>query len=509
MKFNLNLSLSHKGLILVAVPLVFELIFVGTLVMALKRAEHEIWRENHAKSVLSESNTLLKNFMDSGLALYMYGTTGADTALERYKELSTEIPQQIYRLKVLLRDSPNPRESLARLQKVGNHATELLAQGSEIIADSRAAKRLAQDRDTMEKVLSELTSELRTFVKEQEKAEQIDPRAEARSRDFVIFCLSAGISLNVILAISLALYFNRGTSRRLLVLMDNTERLSKNQSLHVRIGGGDEIAHLDDVFHNMADALAEAARRKAELVSMVSHDLRTPLTSVQASLTILSEGVLGALPVRAHKEVVNAESNTTRLIHLINDLLDIEKMEAGQLALDCRITEVVPLFDRSLESVQAFAEKQGVKIRIIDTDAEIYADGDRIIQVTINLLSNAIKFSPPDSTITLEAEPVENDLVEMRVIDQGRGIPESFRKNMFQRFQQVDQISDAKKKKGTGLGLAICKSLVELHGGEIGVRSVEGEGSTFWFRIPARKPASDATAVVTDEKKELPAEANR
>jgi signal transduction histidine kinase len=165
-------------------------------------------------------------------------------------------------------------------------------------------------------------------------------------------------------------------------------------------------------------------------------------------------------------------------------------MEAGQLAIDCRITSVLPIFERSFESVKAFAERQTVNIKIVDTDIKIYADSDRIIQVIINLLSNAIKFSPANSTITLEAVPVENKFVELRVIDQGRGIPETFLKNMFQRFQQVDKIGDTKKKKGTGLGLSICKSLVELHGGTIGVHSVEGQGSTFWFRIPAVRPAA-------------------
>jgi len=496
MKINFNLKLSHKGLILVAIPLVFELVFVGALVLSLKRAEFEIWRERHSKDVHSETNALLKNFMDTGLALYVYGTTGNDTSLERYKDLSIEIPHQISRLKILLRDSPNSAQAIERIKAIGNRVTDLLSQGSEIIADSHAIRRLAQDREAMERLLSDLTGELRTFAKEQEKAEQVDPLAEARSRNLVITCLGIGISLNFIIAFSLARYFNRGTARRLLVLMSNTERLSRNQELQARIGGGDEIAHLDDVFHNMAEALAEAARRKAELVSMVSHDLRTPLTSVQASLTLLSEGVLGTLPARAVKEITNAENNATRLINLINDLLDIEKMEAGQLAIDCQMTEVYPLFERSYESVKAFADKTSVNIRMVDSDIRIYADGDRIIQVLVNLLSNAIKFSPADSTVTLKAVEVENNLVELRVVDQGRGIPESFLSSMFQRFQQVDKIGDAKKKKGTGLGLAICKSLVELHGGEIGVRSVEGQGSTFWFRIPAEKPAEKPAELV-------------
>jgi signal transduction histidine kinase len=503
MKINLQLQLYQKGLILVAVPLIFELIFVGTLVLALKRAEYEIWRKQHANYVLTESNQLLQNFMSSGLSLYIYGTTGSDAALERYKDLSLEIPREISRLKVLLRDSPNQKGSLERIKGVGNRATELLAQGSEIIADSRAAKRLAQDREVMERMLSDLTGELRTFVREQEKAEQIDPQAEAKSRLLVIYCLGLGVVINMVIAVSLAIYFNKGTTKRLLVLMDNTNRLSRSQALHERIGGGDEIAHLDHVFHNMAEALAEAARRKQELVSMVSHDLRTPLTSVQASLTLLSEGVLGSLPMRAMKEVTNAENNTSRLINLINDLLDIEKMEAGQLALECKRIPVDLIFERSYESVKAFAEKQKVNIKVEENDLFVYADGDRLIQVMVNLLSNSIKFSPEESTVTLQAVQRENKMVELQVIDQGRGIPESFRKHMFQRFQQVDQIGDAKKKKGTGLGLAICKNLVELHGGEIGVDSEEGKGSKFWFRIPEEKPAEKGAAATEASETQL------
>lgn len=512
MKINFHLQLSHKGLILVAVPLLFEFVFALVLILAIRQAEHEINRERHSKAVLTESNALLKNIMDSGLALYIYGTTGSDKMLERYKELGEEVPKQIQALKVLLVESKDKKDALARVQRIGNRATELLAHGSTLIAASGMDKRLHADKEVMETLIADLSGDLRAFVKEMEKAEFVDPKAEAQSREFVINCLLAGIAGNVILAIFLAIYFNKGTTNRLLVLMDNTNRLARHQPLHKRIGGGDEIAHLDDVFHNMAEALEEAARRKQELVSMVSHDLRTPLTSVQASLTLLSEGVLGSLPVRAHKEITNAENNTSRLINLINDLLDIEKMEAGQLRVDCQKTPVLPIFERSFEAVKAFAEKQNVNIKIVDTDLEIYADGDRIIQVLVNLFSNAIKFSPAESTVTLEAVWAPNNMVELRVIDQGRGIPASFLPQMFQRFQQVDQIGDSKKKKGTGLGLAICKSLVELHGGEIGVRSEEGKGSTFWFQIPVEKPpeqleAAQTTVAITisDKKNKTPA----
>lgn len=487
-----NLQLSQKALILVAIPLAFELVFVAILAYYLRGAEHEIWRERHARTVVAESNTLLKDFVDTGLSLTFYGTSGYEPALERYREISEQIPDRFAFLKEALRESPNQKEALERLETVSNRATKLLAQASEALTDAKKMHRLAGEQERIQTMLAELNAELRAFVKQQEQAEQIDPQEEARARQRIMVCLAFGVIFNILMAVGLAIYFNRGTTRRLNVLMENTERLSHGQKLQDRIGGGDEVARLDDVFHNMAEALAEAARRKQELMSMVSHDLRTPLTSVQASLTLLSEGVLGDLPVRAKKEVVNAESNTGRLIHLINDLLDIDKMEAGQLEIEQQMTAILPLFERSFEAVKAFAEKHKVNVVCEETELDCYADGDRIIQVLVNLLSNSIKFSPAQATVTLRAKQ-KGDWIEIRVIDQGRGIPAAFKDAIFERFKQVE-IADAKMKKGTGLGLAICKALVELHGGKIGVDSEEGKGSEFWFTIPAA-PVPVAVAV--------------
>lgn len=482
---RLNLQLSHKAFVLVALPAVSQLIFLGVLLVFLKNAEHEILKQHHARNVVLESNTLYSNFFDCGMALYMWGTTGAEPFFNRYKELADEIPVRIQSLKVSLRDSPNQKEALVRLERVGNRASQLLGTGSRLISNSAALRQRGTEQEALLSIIGDLNKDVRNFVKEQEKAEQVDPLLETRSREMVQGVIAGGIVLDILLAIALAIYFNRGTARRLSVLMDNTDRLSKGQKLQDRIAGGDEIARLDNVFHNMAEALAEAARRKQELVSMVSHDLRTPLTSVQASLTLLSEGVMGTLPPKAQKEVINAESNTGRLINLINDLLDIEKMEAGQMRIEKSMTDVQSIFERSVESVKALCDKQDVSVEIIDTDLDIYADGYRIIQVVVNLLSNAIKFSPPDAKVSLTALEHNDGMVELQVIDRGRGIPEKFKNSVFERFQQVD-ISDAKAKKGTGLGLAICKALVELHGGTIGVESEEGKGSTFWFRVPAR-----------------------
>jgi PAS domain S-box-containing protein len=226
----------------------------------------------------------------------------------------------------------------------------------------------------------------------------------------------------------------------------------------------------------------EVERLKKEFVSTVSHELRTPLTSIRGSLTLLSVGALGDLPEQAKKVVGIAERNTIRLITLINDILDIEKLESGKLDMVFDTVQMGNVFERSAESVKAFAEQNGIRLEMMPTNAQAFADGDRLVQVVVNLCSNAVKFSPKGAAVTIVCEENPNFL-EVKVIDRGRGIPAKYKNLLFQRFQQVEA-SDARKKGGTGLGLAICKGIIEAHGGEIGVESEEGKGSIFWFKIP-------------------------
>ena len=226
----------------------------------------------------------------------------------------------------------------------------------------------------------------------------------------------------------------------------------------------------------------EVERLKKEFVSTVSHELRTPLTSIRGSLSLLSAGVLGDLPGDAKEVVEIAERNVVRLITLINDILDLEKLDSGKLDMQFAPVSVQALMDRASEAVRGFAHQEGLSIAVTSTDAVANADDDRIVQVLVNLLSNAIKFSPGGSTISIEASIV-GDEVEIRVIDRGRGIPKESLELIFERFRQVDS-SDARRKGGTGLGLAICKAIMTQHGGSIRVMSEVGRGSTFAIRMP-------------------------
>jgi PAS domain S-box-containing protein len=230
----------------------------------------------------------------------------------------------------------------------------------------------------------------------------------------------------------------------------------------------------------------QISRMKNEFISIVSHELRTPLTAIRGSLGILETGVLEDEPQQAKELLQIALKNSNRLIRLVNDILDLERLESGKVRLIMQECEIGDLIKQATETVQAIADEANITLCATFPKITIWAAPDAIAQTLINLLGNAIKFSPVGSSVWLSAE-LFPDYVLFFVRDNGRGIPSDKLKTIFGRFQQVDA-SDSRQKGGTGLGLAICKSIIRQHGGKIWVESVLGEGSTFYFTLPIAQP---------------------
>lgn len=232
-------------------------------------------------------------------------------------------------------------------------------------------------------------------------------------------------------------------------------------------------------------------RMKTEFVSTVSHELRTPLTSIRGSLGLISGGVAGELPEAVKNLVAIAKSNCERLIRLINDMLDSEKIESGKLRLTLQAAQIKPLLQQALAANEGFAAHHGVRLRLRAPDVPVQAriDSDRLMQVMTNLLSNAVKFSPAGSTVEVMLSRTARQL-RIEVSDQGPGIPEAFRNRIFQKFSQADS-SDTRQKGGSGLGLNISRGLIESMGGSIGFNhNAGGAGTTFFFELPEwREPA--------------------
>ncbi|MFN6559083.1 MAG: response regulator [Nostoc sp. ChiSLP01] len=223
-------------------------------------------------------------------------------------------------------------------------------------------------------------------------------------------------------------------------------------------------------------------RMKDEFISVVSHELRTPLTSIHGSLGMLTSGLLPTDSEQGKRLLQIATDSTERLVRLINDILDIERIESGKAKMEPTICNIAEIIAQAVNVMQSLADKAGVKLVISDVSGQVWADCDRIVQTLTNLLSNAIKFSSPGSTVWLQIQQ-QDDEVLLIVKDTGRGIPADKLESIFERFQQVDS-SDSRNHDGTGLGLAICKSIMQQHGGRIWAESVLGEGSTFYVTLP-------------------------
>ncbi len=237
------------------------------------------------------------------------------------------------------------------------------------------------------------------------------------------------------------------------------------------------FAAIDDITERK-----EVERLKGEFVSVASHEMRTPLTSIHGVLKLIAAGHLGKFSERGKEMIEIALRNTDRLVRLINDVLDLERMESGRETIAREKTNSMDLIQQAADTMRTMAQEHDVNIVIDSADLELAVDHDRILQTLTNLLSNAIKFSPAHSTIWVTAQVQGNDVL-FAVKDCGRGIPADKLESIFERFQQIDA-SDSRKKGGTGLGLAICRHIVEQHQGKIWVDSILGEGSTFYFTLP-------------------------
>jgi PAS domain S-box-containing protein len=227
-----------------------------------------------------------------------------------------------------------------------------------------------------------------------------------------------------------------------------------------------------------------ADQLKDEFVATVSHELRTPLTSIAGALGLLAGDATGNLPDPAARLIAIAHTNCQRLVRLINDILDIGKMELGQIVFDLKRVEVLSLVEQAIEANRGFADSYDVTIQLdaASEKGEVCADHDRLVQVVTNLLSNAIKFSPRGEKVIIGTEK-RGDVVRISVRDHGLGIPDGFKPRVFEKFAQADA-SDTRQKGGSGLGLSILKTIVERLGGTVAFDDAPGGGTIFQVELP-------------------------
>ncbi len=273
--------------------------------------------------------------------------------------------------------------------------------------------------------------------------------------------------------------------RRVERLMINRQGIEFPIEMTAALAGGSDGVFFAVFLHDISGR-KKVERMKSEFVATVSHELRTPLTSIRASLSMLAEGMAGELPPDVAQLVNLANESSERLVRMVNDVLDLQKIEAGGMHFERRPQLLLPVAEHALDSMQGYAGQHGVRLALECSesarDLAAAIDRDRLVQVLTNLLSNAVKFSPRDGTVTLVLAE-HGEWARLAVRDQGAGIPAEFQARVFQRFAQADG-ADTRQKGGTGLGLSITKSLVEEHGGRIGFETEAGKGTTFMVDLP-------------------------
>jgi PAS domain S-box-containing protein len=233
---------------------------------------------------------------------------------------------------------------------------------------------------------------------------------------------------------------------------------------------------------------------KDEFVATVSHELRTPLTSIAGALSLLINDTGGVLPVRAKRLLTIAHANSQRLVRLVNNILDMEKIESGKVAFVQKRIEVRSLVEEAIEANRVFADGFGVRIRLdpASVAGDIRGDPDWLLQVVTNLLSNAVKFSPAAGIVEVAIENASGN-IRISVRDHGHGVPEGFRQRIFEKFAQADA-SDARQLGGTGLGLSIVKQIVTRLGGAVGFDDAPGGGAIFYVELPGWQQETEAAS---------------
>lgn len=494
----MRLNIFQKGLLLISLPLLFWIIFAITLTNLLKGAEAEILREATARTMIYDIDQFRKEWSGAiaTAAMLSYSqqpglerrldkqVAAADAMLQQAKSFSTENTESRKYLRLLEQANQNAKQRLQQIPFGPNPLERLLKVQS--ITDSAELSQLMERwlKNTPE---SEHPFERMRYYEdlllESENKIQVSSQIASRQARTQLQTLSVfAVVFNVLFTVILVAVFSRTITSRLAIVIDNTKRLVKRERLVASVSGSDEIAELDHVLHTTAAELNRLEEFKKELTAMVTHELRTPLTSLQSVFTVLRIGALGPLSQEAQDKVVQAEANAGRLIRLINELLDIEKMEAGKMEINIEDTDLRVIVIEAVEAIRDFANSHSIKIELQNNELEVRADPSRIVQVLINLLSNAIKYSPDGGTVRIQTF-TQGAFATVQIIDKGAGISAENQEIIFAPFQQLGSES-ATKMPGTGLGLAICKAIMTQHSGRIGVTSTQGLGSTFSIQIP-------------------------
>lgn len=479
---------------MVSLPLLFQMIFFVMLFAQVRQLEVENAREVRARRIMQTINKLSEltyEIIAGAVQLKGFLASGNQQKLDQFAEILDVSGQKAdkYRadLRALVSGHPDELEAFENLDKFYGKTSRVARLVHEGLTESPGSlsmiENVSEYKDLKKEVLSTLGESVKDFLHRYEKIEKGSPEAQRRLRDSQKGIIIFGIAGNIIIAFLLVMYFSRSITNRLKIMTANTSLLQKRQALLPRISGSDEIAQLDAVFHSMADELDAAGREKKEFLELVSHDIRSPMTAILGNIVLLNLGKMGEISEEAKVRMASAEENSRKLITVINDLLDFEKLESGQLSFVIKAQRVEQLVDAVFQKLEPLAEKIGVELEmdIKDEDLSVLADGARLSQVLENLLNNAIVFCGEKKMVFVAAAK-QGTQAEITITDKSRKVPPDIIEHAFDR-RGASLAKDIRQYFGKGLALPLSKLIIESMDGKIGVREADSSGISFWIRL--------------------------
>ncbi len=301
-----------------------------------------------------------------------------------------------------------------------------------------------------------------------------------------------GFAANLLFSTLLIVVFSQSVVKRLNILVEHARSLPKREPIVSSVSGDDELAYLDTVLQSTSGRLIESSEHRRAVMQMVAHDMRSPMMAAQASIELLNAVHGESLPPVGRRHLPSAEKNIDRILHLVNDLLTLDKLEAGKLELEVAPCNLRELADEAISTVAGLATQANMTLLNECESVQIDGDAPRLNQVLSNLISNAIKFSKKNDVIKVVSK-TDRNTVSIGVQDNGLGMDAKTASKVFDKFFQSE---GEKKSQGFGLGLAICKLIAESHSGSVSVETELGKGATFWITLPRDGARVGATAEV-------------
>lgn len=509
-----NLTILKKGLILVSIPFVIQLLFLAVLFQTSGQASRAREQSHHSKVVIAKTELIYRKLIEAQSAIRGLLLTDANRFAVKWHRLTQEVPRDVDELVELVGDNATQQAAARKIGKLADGFLAWQKRIDQLVRSGRRDEALAEARALRGTSLFDpVRAEIDEFLRKEEQLDTLRTRNLANTLRHQTWTLSVGVGLALLSVVLLVTVFSRGITARFAALTENAGRLAEGKELAPPLNGQDEIAQLDRVFHAMARALGEKNRENEMFIYSVSHDLRSPLVNLQGFSQELGHAAKELREIIMKPDFSDAHraravslvdddiqgsirfirTAVSRLSAIIDALLRLSR--AGRVEYRLQAVDVNAVVDHVVVALHSTITERGVQVSVDDDLPETWGDPTAVEQVFANLIGNAVNYLDPNRPGVIEIGVVDARVPDgtashtYTIKDNGRGIPQSGMAKLFLAFQRFHEGAA----KGEGIGLALVRRIVERLGGKIWVESEQGVGTTVFVDLPSGPESTDGT----------------